>query len=46
MSSGYIDKECYKCGKRVWFFQKQGKLFHATPDVVVLCHKKCKEIEE
>jgi hypothetical protein len=36
--SGYIDRECWKCGKRVWFFQKKGRIKEATPDVAVLSH--------
>lgn len=41
--SGYTDKECYYCNKRVWFFQKRGVYAQATPDVVIACHKFCED---
>lgn len=38
-----IEKSCWKCGKRVWFWQDKGKHFEATPDTVFLSHKGCKK---
>lgn len=42
-SSGKIIRTCYKCNKRVWFFQKQGKSIELTPDMIQLSHLNCKK---
>lgn len=44
-SSGFIDKICWKCDKRVWFWQERGEMFYVTPCATILSHKNCKESE-